>query len=359
MAVSILRAFQSSSEECLDLIATFCLRLPDTTLFGVIISNALSLLKMFETFRENKDWRSKHGESSYKLSKQGRRLLGLLLPKICSEIGKVSEGDAIILLERLLDIGADLDSYVFDDKKYNTNAKLRADGMGAVYVFSPALSCAASTGYTNAVEFLLDQGADVNHKSVDGSSAIHFASRYSGVETMTILLKGGASVEALDHGGNTPLHHAAIVANKHRWKNISFLIEHRSPVSIRNNDGFEAIHVLAANSPGKYGENAMKELLRAGASIDSTTNSGETALAIVLKNRDLERGSHDIILLLLRWGADPTSHMPHPDPWLQSVFEGTLAGQATARAEGKSYPLPLGALNVPIIERKKSESDAE
>lgn len=347
MATSILRVIQSGSGECLDLIATFCLELSDTTLFKIIISDVFLPSKMFELCCGNKDWRSKHGESSYKLSKQGRRLLGLLLPKISDGYYKVPDGDAIVLLECLLDIGADLDSYVFDD---TTNAKLREYGLEAHHMFYPALSCAVSKGHINTVEFLLDQGADVNQKSIGGASAIHFASRCSGVETMTILLKGGASVEALD---NTPLHYA--VANKHRWKNIGFLIEHRSPVRMRNNDGFEAIHVLAANSPGKCGENAMKELLRAGASLGSMTNAGETALAIVLKNRNQKRGSYDIILLLLRWGADPTSHMPHPDPWLQSVFEGTLAGQATARAERKSYPLPLGALNVPIMKGRNLE----
>jgi len=62
----------------------------------------------------------------------------------------------------------------------------------------------ASNGCTNFMEFCLSKGAEVEHTSKSGRTALHFAVRTNKKATQ-YLLNLGANIEATDEKGNTPL----------------------------------------------------------------------------------------------------------------------------------------------------------
>ena len=71
-----------------------------------------------------------------------------------------------------------------------------------------ALRGAARNGHTDVVEYLVEQGADVNFVDWRGDTALRGAARYGHLEIVKILVGSGADVNATDVDGRTALHHA-------------------------------------------------------------------------------------------------------------------------------------------------------
>ena len=137
-----------------------------------------------------------------------------------------------------------------------------------------------------------EEGADVNHRDIDGSMALH-ASRSSAVACALIehgadinaknsrgmppihrvrnigvakvLLEHGALVDAVDNFGNTPLH----LCNDPGV--VQLLLRHSASVSLRNKKGETPIHMST------YGSKVVA-LAEAGTDIDSVDNSGKMLL---------------------------------------------------------------------------------
>jgi hypothetical protein len=57
------------------------------------------------------------------------------------------------------------------------------------------------------IEFLLDNGADVNIKTADGCNALHVALEYHNLSNVSLLLitKGNAGINETDAHGNNPV----------------------------------------------------------------------------------------------------------------------------------------------------------
>ncbi len=74
---------------------------------------------------------------------------------------------------------------------------------------APPLVAAAETGDRIHVSRLLDQGAAVDARAIDGTTALHWAARADRLDTVRLLLESGADANAADRYGVTPLYLAA------------------------------------------------------------------------------------------------------------------------------------------------------
>jgi hypothetical protein len=83
------------------------------------------------------------------------------------------------------------------------------DGLDAERHLTP-LFCAALAGHSEAVDLLIQRGADVNTVSTDGSTPLH-ASAFLGYEkTVSTLVEHGAKVNEANKRGETPLDNATV-----------------------------------------------------------------------------------------------------------------------------------------------------
>lgn len=123
------------------------------------------------------------------------------------------------------------------------------------------LHSAAFNNSSDAINLLLDKGAELEPRNQYGCTPLFWAVLNNSVDAVNLLLERGADIEAKDEDGDTPLHHAAL---------------HNSP-------------------------DAIKVLLGKNSDIESLNHISQTALdcAIKVKAREAAKA-------LLSRGADAT-----------------------------------------------------
>ncbi|MCB0442995.1 MAG: ankyrin repeat domain-containing protein [Aequorivita sp.] len=87
-----------------------------------------------------------------------------------------------------------------------------------------ALIWATFYGNETLLNWLIDNGANVNHQDRNGDSALHFAAQQKTVGCAKKLIKKGADIEVQDNYGNTPLWRA-IFASERDHTLVNLLIE--------------------------------------------------------------------------------------------------------------------------------------
>ena len=127
------------------------------------------------------------------------------------------------------------------------------------------LMIAASKGYILISEILIHNHAHINHKNLDGNTAVHFAAQNGHCDLINLLRRNGAIINVVCAEGQTPL------------------------------------FVAASNGHLK----ALKYLLTVESFVDFPDNTETTPLMAALKN-----GHSECVELLLRFGADPRFIFP-------------------------------------------------
>jgi uncharacterized protein len=127
------------------------------------------------------------------------------------------------------------------------------------------LVLAARSHDVSAVRTLLSAhpAPDVNQRTADGTSALHWAVYHGDSELVTKLLAAGANANARNDYGSTPMSEAAV----------------RGDLKL------------------------LRALLAAGADVEAPNADGQTALMIVARTSNVEAGE-----LLLAHGANPNAH---------------------------------------------------
>lgn len=185
---------------------------------------------------------------------------------------------------------------------------------------------AVSRNDTKLVKKLLDQlGEDANGqvlynlKNFSHYTPLHFAARYSCVETAELLIKKGANINRNDNGMHgTPLHLAYDNGDN---KMIELLLKNGGDVNaIRPYDDKTMLHIFveqvmdrswrlddpmkvvaALDNIDKDVEHHIPQLVKAGCNVNAKDTDGNTALHIACSN--LTNGS-SIVKILLELGAD-------------------------------------------------------
>ena len=150
---------------------------------------------------------------------------------------------------------------------------------------------------SDAVKVLLEKGADVNTKAMDGMSALGISAGRDDLETTRLLLAARADVHARTKiDGFTPLLLAAQFA--HEEKTTAMLLEAGADIREVSTSGRSALF-LAAEAGNAA---TVRLLLQNRALIDAGPPSGETPLCAACANSNLECAT-----ILLEHGAEPNA----------------------------------------------------
>lgn len=113
-----------------------------------------------------------------------------------------------------------------------------------------ALHRASYNGHLEVVEYLLQAGAKVDARTIDGWQPLHCACRWNKTPVASLLLQNGAVINAQTNGKQTPLHLAA--CNNYAKNTLTLLLSHpKVDPSLRNSQNDTALQV--AERCGTYG----------------------------------------------------------------------------------------------------------
>ena len=172
----------------------------------------------------------------------------------------------------------------------------------------------ASRNSAAAIAVLLDNGADVDFKDYGNNTALHYAAMSDATDAVVILSKAGADIENIEDYGRTPL----ILGARERGgpKTIKVLLDAGADVKASDKFGATALHL--ASWRGK--KEVVDLLLDAGAPISS-------------KGRDphyffSEAASHGLSRLfdaVVKAGGDPTFELSNGGTLLHAAAAGGSA----------------------------------
>jgi len=182
------------------------------------------------------------------------------------------------------------------------------------------LHCAAHSGSRDTIAFFKDHGDGdgVRDSTFDGFTALHYAIEADSVEAVQYLIENGADTQALTIDGSTTLHYAL---QRHDdpavFKIVELLLGQGVDPCKARGDGMTPIHVLMRNAHTAYAMNdatreldfLLNKLAQHASSLDSTDTEGLTALHHVCQVHNVDSlWNWRLVALqtLLENGADPS-----------------------------------------------------
>lgn len=181
---------------------------------------------------------------------------------------------------------------------------------------STLLHHAAGFGRLETIAWLIDSGASVNATNRRGSTPLHWAIHDEA--KVRLLLARGAHANAKQCAGRTPLYQAAWLG--HRPSTLRLLLAHGADPNLRTAGGETPL--MAAAQRGDVP--ALRLLIDARASVDTRNSAGETALMFAAAE-----GSPSAVRLLIDRGADPRVRTKRNETALG--YAGTAGNDAVVR----------------------------
>lgn len=134
-----------------------------------------------------------------------------------------------------------------------------------------SLFVASKRGYSEKVELLLKEGADIKKTDKLGNTALLVAARKGHKEVVILLIKEGADKEAEDPEGHTPL----LLAAKHGFlQTVRLLLRERASVHATNQEGNTALMLAAMSGNG----DTITELMKWSADVNAANKYRFTSL---------------------------------------------------------------------------------
>jgi ankyrin repeat protein len=160
------------------------------------------------------------------------------------------------------------------------------------------LSAAASYDHTAVVEELLDRGVDPNEPIWTEATALHSAANGAHLDTMRLLLARGASANARDRDGKTPLMEVvtADLGDVELWMRYDeaaterlseaarILLDAGADVRARDREGYTALDRICARHSDLFA--LARILIEGGADIDIANGDGTPPVVAAARMRD-------------------------------------------------------------------------
>ncbi|BES89667.1 Hypothetical protein NTJ_02474 [Nesidiocoris tenuis] len=160
------------------------------------------------------------------------------------------------------------------------------------------------------IQLLVENGADVNYSTDSTPLMIAVTSYpdYVDLDLIEYLLDQGADVNAVDGKGNTALLNAfRFRGQDHNYRLIRLLLDRGAEVNVKNSQGESPIFIVIA-SDNNVDLSVLQLLIDHGADVDMTDSSGTTPLMLAVLH-----DSSEIAQLLIRNGADMTKKNQNGD----------------------------------------------
>jgi uncharacterized protein len=157
-----------------------------------------------------------------------------------------------------------------------------------------------------AIRALLDKGAKVNIRDLEGQTALAFAirevpQRPIALTIVRILIAAGADVNLKDNRESSPLHTAVYGFEDKRCELVKVLLAAGGDANAGDEYGTTVLmHAVHGASQVKELIGNVRQLLHAGAQVNARNKLGQTGLSIAM-----ESGNGDLINLLKQAGAKP------------------------------------------------------
>jgi len=158
------------------------------------------------------------------------------------------------------------------------------------------LHAASRESDVETVRLLLDGGADVNKRDAIHRTPVFYASEGGWVEIAELLIKYGADVNSQDGTGWAPLHTASRLGH---LGVVLLLLDHGADVNARMQGHSTALHLA---SEFEHVE-VVEALLKQGASVGVQNDDGWTPSQIALR-----RGYRKVVQLLSEYNIHETGH---------------------------------------------------
>ncbi|MBQ7885130.1 MAG: ankyrin repeat domain-containing protein [Clostridia bacterium] len=142
------------------------------------------------------------------------------------------------------------------------------------------LMFAVKSGSREAVEYVLNNGANVNYLNNLGITPLHLATRKNSQTLVRVLLEFGAFVDIEDAYMQTPIFDAV---QENNAEMIKYLFANGASINHQNKDGKTPLMVASFN---RHRQEAMCQLLRLGAEVNTTDKTGRTAFMHAINNNN-------------------------------------------------------------------------
>nr|CCA16679.1 conserved hypothetical protein [Albugo laibachii Nc14] len=174
------------------------------------------------------------------------------------------------------------------------------------------LYLAASQGHTHIVQLLLEYGADVNQRTMDGYTALHAACQRNHNKSMRLLLDSHANVDAAGPNNAHAIHFATQYGHHEL---VELLIQFGAKLNVKVDDtGLTPL--MIASQLGLV--EIVTLLVLSGADLDAEDVIGNTALHFAARV-----GNHNIAYILLAAGADAyILNMEDDNPIDLAIYHG-------------------------------------
>jgi len=179
---------------------------------------------------------------------------------------------------------------------------------------------AAQTANSTSIRALLDQGADVNARTADGSTTLLYAAHFGDVESIQALLGAHADPDLTNRYGVGPMHEAALRGDV---ESLRALLEAGANVDLALPEGETPLMLASRTSAVE----AVRLLIEHGAEVDVVEQwQGQTPLMYAAAH---DRG--EVAATLIAAGADVNartriSSLPERLPAVRYFVEIPLAG---------------------------------